>query len=49
MTDLENLLTDLATNKVRPEDLEKVFDEVAVRYFARQNLLPENPNILLKK
>ncbi len=30
MTDLEKLLTDLATNKVEAEDLEKAFDEIAV-------------------
>ncbi len=42
MIDLEKSLSDIATNKVRPEDLEKVFDESAVGYFDKQNLLQEN-------
>lgn len=49
MTDLEKSLSEIATNKVRPEDLEKVFDEVAVSLLRQTKLVAGKSEYLIKE
>ncbi len=49
MTDLEKLLSYIATNKVQPEDLEKVFDEVAVGLLRQTKLVAGENEYLIKE
>lgn len=39
MTDLEELLSDIAYNKIQPNDLEKVFDEISVNLLRQTKLV----------
>jgi len=49
MTDLENLLSDIATNKIFPEDLEKVFDEISVALLRQTKLVAGQAEYLVKE
>jgi len=49
MTDLEKSLTDIATNKVRPEDLEKAFDEIAVCLLRQTKLVAGQSQYSIKE
>lgn len=49
MTNLEKLLTDIATNKIFPEDLEKVFDEISVTLLRESKLVAGQSGYLIKE
>ncbi len=49
MTALEKLLSDLATNKIFPEDLEKVFDEISVAFLRQTKLVAGQSDYLIKE
>lgn len=49
MTDLEKLLLDIATNKIFPEDLERVFDEISVALLRQTKLVAGQSEYLIKE
>lgn len=49
MTDLEKLLSDLATNKVHTDDIEKVFDEISVALLRQTKLIAGQSQYLIKE
>lgn len=49
MTDLEKLLNDIATNKIFPEDLEKVFDEISITILRQTKLVAGQSEYLIKE
>lgn len=49
MTELYKLLTDIATNKIIPETLEKVFDEIAVMLLGGTKLVAGQSEYLIRE
>ncbi len=49
MTDLEKLLIDLSTNKIRPDELEKIFDEIATCLLRQTMLVAGQSYYLIKE
>jgi hypothetical protein len=49
MTDLEKLLLDVTTNKILPEDLEKVFDEISVALLRQTKLVAGQSEYSIKE
>ena len=49
MTDLEKTLSDVATNKVPPKDLEKIFDEISICLLRQTKLVAGDSQYLIKE
>lgn len=49
MTDLEQALSDIATNKIRPEDLEMAFDEISVGLLRQTKLVAGQSQYFIKE
>lgn len=49
MTGLKKLLSDIATNKVRPDDLEKAFDEISVALLRQTKLVADQSEYAIKE
>lgn len=49
MTDLQKLLSDIATNKISPDELEKVFDEISVALLRQSKLVAGQSEYLIKE
>ena len=49
MTDLEKLLSDIATNRIGPDELENVFDEISVALLRQTKLVAGQSEYTIKE